>query len=459
MRKVLVIAVRDYLATVRTKGFIISLALMPILMSGGYLAQILLGGEIDVRERHFAVVDRSPGGELAELLRKESDERNRTGPVDPQTGKPQPPFTIEVVPPGADGSTEGRKRQRFQLSERVRNQELYGFMEILPEVFDVPKSPPADPAEAAARLAQEEAPLRYQSNHPLDDLFPKWADKLVNEGVQRRRLDRADITARTVATVKGILTPVRFDSKDLARKDPKTGDIVDSPEENRMLSIMAPFGLLVLMFMIVMVGATPLMQGVVEEKMLRIAEVLLGSVRPFQLMLGKLLGTVGVSLTLVAVYLGGAYLLAQKYGYAEHLPLAVVSWFLAYQVLSVILYGSLFIAIGAACTDMKEAQSLMWPVMVLAVLPMMVGFVVIKEPNSSFATWASFFPPATPMLMMARQAVPPGIAIWQPVLGIVLMLLATLVCVYAAGRIFRVGILMQGKGAKVGEIVRWVIRG
>jgi ABC-2 type transport system permease protein len=108
---------------------------------------------------------------------------------------------------------------------------------------------------------------------------------------------------------------------------------------------------------------------------------------------------------------------------------------------------------------MKEAQSLMWPVMVLAVLPMMVGFVVIKEPNSSFATWASFFPPATPMLMMARQAVPPGIAPWQPVLGMVLVLLATLCCVYAAGRIFRVGILMQGKGAKVGDIVRWVIRG
>jgi len=459
MRKVFVIAVRDYLATVRTKGFLISLALMPILMSGGILAQQFIGDQLDVRERQFAVVDRSPDGKIAELLQRKSDERNQTGPVDPQTGKPQPPFTIEIVPPDADDSEKGRQKQRFQLSERVRNKELYGFIEVLPHVYDLPKPQLADPAEAAAKLAPEPASLRYQSNHPLDDLFPKWADKQVNEEVLRRRLDRASIPSSTVDTVKGILTPVGLDSKDLTRKNRQTGDIEEAPDENRMLSVMAPFGLLMLMFMIVMVGATPLMQGVVEEKMQRIAEVLLGSVDPFQLMLGKLFGTVGVSLTLVAVYLGGAFLAAQKYGFAEHLPAQLIGWFVAYQVLSVILYGSLFIAIGAACTDMKETQSLMWPVMVLAVLPMMVGFVVIKEPNSPFATWASFFPPATPMLMMARQAVPPGIAPWQPILGIVLVLLATLMCVYAAGRIFRVGILMQGKGAKVGDIVRWVIRG
>jgi ABC-2 type transport system permease protein len=459
MRKVLVIAIRDYLATVRTKGFLISLALMPILMSGGIVAQSLLGDQIDVRERHFAVVDRSPGGNLATFLERKSAERNQAGLLDSQTEKPRPPFTIEIVSPDPDNSEDDRKLQRFQLSERVRNQELYGFLEILPEIYDVPKSLPADPVEAAKKLAQEPASVRYQSNHPLDDLFPKWAEKYVNDEVLRRRLDRASIPPGTVEAVKGILSPVRLDSKDLTRRDPNTGDIVDAPDESKFVSIMAPFGLLMLMFMVIMVGATPLMQGVVEEKMQRIAEVLLGSVRPFQLMLGKLFGTVGVSLTLVVVYLGGAYFAAQKYGFAEHLPAPLVGWFVAYQVLAVTLFGSLFIAIGAACTDMKETQSLMWPVMLLAVLPMMVGFVVIKEPNSPFATWTSFFPPATPMLMMARQAVPPGIAPWQPILGIVLVLATTLVCVYAAGRIFRVGILMQGKGAKVGDILRWLIRG
>jgi len=108
---------------------------------------------------------------------------------------------------------------------------------------------------------------------------------------------------------------------------------------------------------------------------------------------------------------------------------------------------------------MREIQTLMWPVMVLAMLPLFVALPVIKEPNSSFAFWASFFPPATPMIMIARQAVPPGIPLWQSALGVAVVLLTALGCVYAAGRIFRVGILMQGKGAKIGDLVRWVVRG
>jgi ABC-2 type transport system permease protein len=177
------------------------------------------------------------------------------------------------------------------------------------------------------------------------------------------------------------------------------------------------------------------------------------------LMLGKLLGTVGVSLTLVACYLGGAYYALHTYGMADRIPPEVIAWFLVYQVLAVVMYGSLYIAVGAACTDMKEAQSLLWPVMVLAMLPMFVALPIIREPTSPFAFWASFFPPATPMLMIARQAVPPGLPIWQPLIGVVLVLLTTLFCVYAAGRIFRVGILMQGKGARVRDLVRWVVRG
>ena len=97
--------------------------------------------------------------------------------------------------------------------------------------------------------------------------------------------------------------------------------------------------------------------------------------------------------------------------------------------------------------------------MVIACIPLFSLVNVIQEPDSPFALAISFFPPATPMLMIARQAVPPGIAWWQPVLGVVVVLATTLLCVYAAGRIFRVGILMQGKGARFGEMVKWVLRG
>jgi ABC-2 type transport system permease protein len=455
MRKLLVVAARDYLATVRTKGFLISLLVMPILMSGSIVAQRLLGDQVDLRERRFAVVDRSPGGKLARLLQEKSDQRNQAGPSDSLTGRPEPPFQIEIVPPEDDPPL-----QRFELSNRVRNKELYGFLEIGPHIYEVnPTSLKSSSAADHDKAGSYATAVRYQSNRSLDELFPNWARRCITEEVQRARTQKAHLQADTVQTVQEILAPIHLESKDLTRKNPQTGEIEEAPEESKALSFIAPFGLMMLMFMVIMVGATPLMQGVVEEKMQRIAEVLLGSVSPFQLMMGKLLGTIGVSLTLVSVYLGGAYYAAHRYGLAERLPTELLVWFLVYQVLAVVLYGSLFIAIGAACTDMKETQSLIWPVMLLATMPMFVCFNVIREPNSTFATWASYFPPATPMLMIVRQAVPPGIPPWQPALGAVIVLATTIFCVYAAGRIFRVGILMQGKGARIGEMLRWVVRG
>ena len=168
---------------------------------------------------------------------------------------------------------------------------------------------------------------------------------------------------------------------------------------------------------------------------------------------------VGVSLTMVAVYLGGGYTVAAHFGYAEYLPLHLLGWFLLYQSLAVIMFGSMFIAIGAACSEMKEAQSSLMPVMVLACYPMFIWINVVKEPTSTFSTLASFFPTGTPMLMVLRLGADPEIPLWQPALGAVLVLLTTLLCVYAAARVFRVGILMQGKGAKISEMVRWVVRG
>ena len=229
-----------------------------------------------------------------------------------------------------------------------------------------------------------------------------------------------------------------------------------------MVSFLAPVGLVMLMFMMIFIGATPLMQGVIEEKSQRIAEVLLGSVRPFTLMLGKLLGTVGVATTLSVVYLGGAYFVARhysQYGITEHLTAQLIVWFLIYQTLGVLMFGSLFIAVGAACTSAQESQTLLLPVMVVAMLPLFVMTNVVMEPNGPMATGASFVPTATPMLMVARLSVSPGLPLWQPLLGIVVVLLTTLLFVWAAGRIFRVGLLAQGQGASFRDMMRWVWHG
>ena len=123
------------------------------------------------------------------------------------------------------------------------------------------------------------------------------------------------------------------------------------------------------------------------------------------------------------------------------------------------MYASLFIAVGAAASDIKETQSLLMPVMLLAAMPMLLLGAVLQDPNGIVAMIGSFFPFTAPMLMTARVAVPPGVPWWQPVLGVALVLATVLGCVWAAGRIFRVGLLMQGKGVKFADLARWVIRG
>jgi ABC-type Na+ efflux pump permease subunit len=214
--------------------------------------------------------------------------------------------------------------------------------------------------------------------------------------------------------------------------------------------------LMMLMFMLVISTASSLLNSVMEEKMTRISEVLLGSVTPFQLMMGKLAGIVGVSLPLALVYLAGALSLAAYNGYADAVTPAQIVWFIVYLVMAMLIYGSLFVAIGAASTDLKDAQGMMTPVMMLFMLPMLVWVPVLRAPGSTMAIVASLVPLATPILMTLRLALKPGPAAWQIALSFVLTGLTTALFVWAAGRIFRVGILMQGKSATFREMARWL---
>src|SRR5205085_5298295 len=198
-----------------------------------------------------------------------------------------------------------------------------------------------------------------------------------NEGVQQQRVAQGGVSQELV---KRIQAPVWVRAKGLTRLNPATGQIEDASDEGRVFNLVLPAVLIALMFLLVLLVAMPAMQGVVEEKQQRIAEVLLGSVTPFQLMLGKLLGIVAVSLTVSAVYLGGAYAVASRYGVTELLSGPLIAWFLLNLVLAVLVYGSLFMAVGAAAGDMKETQTLQMPIMVVFTLPMLLLGAVIREP-------------------------------------------------------------------------------
>jgi len=128
-------------------------------------------------------------------------------------------------------------------------------------------------------------------------------------------------------------------------------------------------------------------------------------------------------------------------------------------VLAVVLFSSIFMAVGACVNDRKEAQGLLIPVMLLMMFPMFIWLNVVREPTGSMATWTSFVPPATPMLMVLRMSASSEIPLWQPVLGVLLLLATTGLCVFAAGRIFRIGILAQGSVPKLKQLLRWIVTG
>lgn len=439
MRKALIIASRDYHAAVRTKAFVASLIVMPLMMSGGILVQALLRNVKDVADQHLVVIDRS-GGALFLALDAAAKAHNKSV-ADPNTGKQTLPRYLVIRDMQDPADREERAGHRLDLSERVRRGEFDAFMEIDPLVFD--------PAYAGPQVT-------FYSQRVTDTALRDWATRVINDAVHAKRLAQAGIVADKV---KALSRPVRVDAKGLSRIDSATGRILEAKTEDRLAALLVPLALVMLMFMVVMIGASPLLQSVVEEKTLRIAEVLLGSVHPFELMLGKLLGTVGVSLTLSAVYLGGAYWAAVRYGWTSKVPLSLLGIFVVYQVLAVLMYGSVFIAIGAACTDLRETQTLLMPVVFIMVIPMFFIGHVAEHPNGAIATALSLMPPATPVLMVMRQGVPPGVPIWQSLMGMLFVAASTLASVWAAGRIFRVGLLMQGKGARVTEMLRWVVRG
>ena len=165
----------------------------------------------------------------------------------------------------------------------------------------------------------------------------------------------------------------------------QSGEFSKPRETNMYESIFLPFGMMMLMFMTIFLAAQPMLESVLEEKSQRIAEVLLGSVNALQLMAGKLLGGVGGSLTVVATYASGALAVAWYFDVLHLVPLRIVPWFLVYQVLAVMLFGSLFMAVGAACNQLKEAQSMLMPIWLLMMVPLFVWLQVVRDPTGSFA--------------------------------------------------------------------------
>jgi ABC-2 type transport system permease protein len=431
MSRIVIVATSEFLTLVRTKAFLIGVLAMPIFMVGTIVFQRVTEKRLDVTPRAFAVIDHTGAVYPVVVAASEKWNEQATGP-DGRVRAPR--FEPRLV------ALAGRTLEdvRLDLSDQVKRQDLFAFVEIPAGALDADRDPPAQ--------------ILYHSNHPSYDTLPRFIDTAVGRAILAIRFRAAALDPLAIDRLTR--TP-GLANLGLFERDP-SGGMKAAPQIDRLRAIAVPAAFMGLMFLIVMSSAPQLLNSVMEEKMSRISEVLISSITPFQLMMGKLLGSTAVSLLLAIIYIAGAYRLAAYWGYADAVTLAMITWFALFLVGAVLLFGAVFISIGAACTDLKDAQSMMTPAMLLIMLPVFTWTAVLRAPDSPLAVGLSLFPPATPFLMLLRIALQPAPPTWQILLSLALVALTVIGAVWAAGKIFRTGILMHGKSASLGEMIRWV---
>jgi ABC-2 type transport system permease protein len=428
MQRVLTIAETEFLALVRTKAFIIGILLVPVLMVVFITFMNYAEDHVDTTDRHIAVMD-GTSVLYDHLARAAADHNTKAGLGD---AKAAPHFLLRKV----DLAGRSKEDVTVDLSSQVKDKSLFAFVDLPPDLID------------AGEKATYGFYAQTTSARPVTD----FVEEAVNEALAERRFAAAGIDQGLVRRLTAQATLTRFGLVERS----ESGDAVPAREVDDLSRIAVPMFVLVLMFMAVMTGAMHLLNAIIEEKMSKISEVLLGSVTPFQLLAGKLLGVVAVSILLTVVYLvGGIYSLI-SFGRADLIDPAIIGWFFVFMIAAALMFGAVFLAIGSACSDLKDSQSMVQPAMMLIILAYLASFVVMRAPESALSVGLSFFPTITPFAMMLRLVMPPGPPIWQVVASVSLLLATTALIVWAAGRIFRVGLLMQGKPPNLPELLKWI---
>ena len=235
-----------------------------------------------------------------------------------------------------------------------------------------------------------------------------------------------------------------------------------------------------LMYLILLLYGSQVMMGVTEEKTNRIAEVMVSSVKPFQLMLGKIIGIGMVALTQFLIWIACIFviynigrmtgnsegMMADTLGKIQQVFSSVniyivVGCFIFYLLAGFFFYSSLYAAIGSAINeDMREAQSLSFPITMLIIFSIFLLGPTIQNPSSPVAVWASIIPFSSPIVMMARIpfGVPNTVPFWQLGLSMVLLVAGFIFTTWFAGKIYRTGILMYGKKPSWKEMIKWAFR-
>lgn len=412
MRNILLIARREYQEQIRSRAFKLSTIGLPaalgLVLGISYLSSLGLGAH-----KHLAVA--SNDAALAHQVRVRL------------TASKDSKAVVDVVAPATEAD-------RARLMDEVRARSIDGLLWIDAHADPVPSityvSPSAGDFMTTARLKDN-----------LDNSLV--SEKLTGGGMKQ---DEAD------ELIKG----VSIDSYQMRRN----GELVKS---NAMASFWKGYAMALLLTLSTMIYGLNVARSIIQEKTSRVFEVMLATVKPSDMLAGKLAGAGAVGLTQIAIWLvAGAVILgtpiataALTGNFAIHFSWVECALFPIYFLLGFLLFSSLFAGLAATCETEQELQMYM----PLAAAPTWLSFsmilLIINDSNSVWSVAASFFPPTAPIVMFLRMASqqPPA---WQFAVSIGLMLLAIWATLWVSSRLYRVGILMYGKRATLPELMRWL---
>lgn len=419
MRKIWVVARREFLERVRTKWFIISTIVGPILITAFIVVPIVLARK-GARERSIAVLDLTTTGFGARL----------TETLDAS----QPLQAVRV-----EGTVAELESASDSLARLVGAKVLDGFL-------------------IATHAAADDGKLEYRGSNVSSPRDMQILTALLDDAVFTERLNRSGVDPGVVRQAK-----IRLDFRTLRIAGARTTSA--SGEGSFFLAYI----IWLLLYAGILMYGVNVMGSVVEEKSSRIVELLVSSLKPFELLAGKIAGVGGVGLFQFSIWvLFGAVALDQRELLlrlaGEELtnvpplpgvPVATVVIFLLYFLLGYFLYAAMFAAVGAMTGSEAEARQAANAVVMLLVLPSIFMIGILNDPDGSVAVWLSLIPFCSPVAMPVRWAageVPTD----ELVLSLGLLALTLWAITWMAGRIYRVGILMYGKRPGVRELVRWV---
>ena len=491
MRKIALVARREYMEHVRTKGFWIGVLAFPLILALSVVVPVLLSGTKQART--YAVIDHSgfvlqevEKSILAEdlgIVLRDAAERYRDG----GQAWERLPDAVRAAAKGYVSLDEAERPALIQDLAAGGDEVAVGLVEWWQQVsaeelegldLELSRSRYArvevgdDPPAALNRMVNDgslfayfvispdpvasDEGCKYISLNLTDQDLRRWFADEVFQVVRARRIEQAGLDAETSDWLQ---SSVHF----AERKVDKRGDEAEVSTVDRVQQwAVVPF--VYLLWMAIFINAQTLMTNTVEEKSSRLIEVLLSALSPFELMAGKIAGTAAVGLTLVFTWVACVVVgvvvapvamgddVASIVGIAST-PLYLWS-FVFYFLAGFLLYACLLVGAGSLCNSLKDAQSLMLPLLVPLIVPLLTMIPITQDPNGTLARVMSYIPLFTPFVMMNRAA--GSLPLWEYLATTVLLLLSIYFAVRGAGKVFRIGILMTGKPPRLGEVMRWL---